>query len=176
MKGKVFWLLITVLGIVLVSASCGEPEVTSPYTHYMNEKYGYSLDYPSDWLLDTSAPDFVKVHPVEFETPLYSCCVAIRPWAHTIPIDVCATLHIKHVSQTLEDVTILASQEQSDKWDWLVRYTCTLMGHSLYAEDYFKNAEDFQYLIGLVYESDSMPTELRAILDSFQIIESNEKP
>jgi len=164
------WILLLGLLLVLIGSipSCSQPE--QGYTRYENTAYGYSLLYPSAWILDNSEPENVWLYPKE-DSPLIQVNININDIGHELPIESVVDIAIESLSEAelTDSFTLVSSQPLSNKWDWLweCTYLWTYSNLHLHELHYITNTDQFQYELLLAYETDTIPVELKSIADSF---------
>ena len=141
-------LLILVLGVLLLGA-CGSPttappaeEVSTNWATYRNPTYGYTIDYPRDWDLDTSeAPEDVSIYPPT--TAL--AAVTIMVFEGSLPIDTRTGLFQDSYLASWENSKVISSRSLEGKWQWIIEFTYTFEGVHLRGEAYFGETLDYQY-------------------------------
>ena len=141
------------------------------YCHYVNTEYGYSLDYPPGWALDTSRTDMVLIGG---NPP--SCIVSVFD-SSGLPLALKAQQWLRSLAQheAIANLAILSSQRLPGKWDWVSEYTYMMKlpgaSREIYEQCYLKEAKGYLYKVLLQDNSTrSWHNELQTILDSFQII------
>jgi len=163
--------LLLLLGVILLlsslAAACGEPQKTSHYSHYVNEEYGYGLDYPSNWNVDASEAHLVFIDPPISCSQLLRVTIAAFDSESDVPIDITIRQWVEVLAGTWENFILLSSQPLEDNWDWLVEYTYNIDGLRVRSQNYIKQTNHFGYIVDLTYESDSVPVEMQDILESF---------
>ncbi|MFC2016653.1 PsbP-related protein [Chloroflexota bacterium] len=163
--------------IILVLAS-GWLSGCSATTTYQNDQHDYTIDYPSNWVLEASDSKQVFIHPHETEFLYRNVSIKISDPEPLLSIEeevmsVINTYSMPDCACTI--FQIVSSKALENNWDWLLEYIFIKddpdAGLNLQGQDYFKKTDDFLYVISLTWEleSDSIPTELKTIVDSFQI-------
>ena len=136
-------------------ASVRDSEVDAGYLRYESDEYDYYIEYPSDWILDTTEPDLVDLRPAMPE-----CFVAMSVVVHEgeetglPPIEEIATGYLEAASWVVETLTVEHSgQPESSKWDWLVIYSYPLESIEVTEAVYFKLVSDTRYQFHLSWET-----------------------
>lgn len=164
-----------------------EPSLTPSipeYVHYGNEEFGFSFDYPEDWLLEKVNPDGmgietgIGIKPAdsehnEIQIAVYDGYPMIGSFGESF--------FAQSQRDSLEqffgqlgagDLNILVNERVKGMWDWQVSFTVTLddtpiQGGVFTKEKYINDDECTVY--GLFYlHSDDWPEGLK-VIDSFTI-------
>lgn len=180
-RGKCFLFLLSglILVVIIAFVACGQREVeeadrggatSTDYIHYLNEEHGYSLDYPSNWVLDSSDARSVLITPVD--SPMHQN-LTVFVWASE-SLEDSVNFALTTARQTLGDFTLLSSEPLDDTWDWFLGGTyIDSEFREVHYQQYLKATNNFQYTIIAFYELDSTPVEMQRIIDSFSVIASS---
>jgi hypothetical protein len=124
-------LIIMAAGILLLGACNGG---SVELTHYVNEQYGYSIDYPSDWLLEELSDNETGVMPPNANYNQIQ--ISSFPGEPTLDLmeDEAIRSTNESVLQLLADqlealeMEITVNERSEEQWDWVVEFTISLQG------------------------------------------------
>lgn len=169
---------IVFLILFLVGAGPWAPqtgfEELNGLVRYTNGELGYSIDFPSDWVLEPIGEQEIAVGP---EAPEYNYIqVGVyegEPIIGTLPDSIVAATTAATVEAALElmgatDVQIGENGPVVGKWDWLVTYSATYEDTFLEGQLAVIEVESTDYILVLMRETD-WPEGYNA-LESFQLI------
>ena len=167
-KRRAYAFLLLGLGLLLAgpTAGCRQAE----YVHYSNDQYGYALDYPSNWVLDSSDVARVTISTPGL-SPFLAATVTVDDSPRPLPSEA-SDVQPATWENTGFDFDILSSGPYDGYWDWLVEYTFHLSCGTLRTQEYIKNTNCFGFVVGLTCESHPPPAEMEDILDSFALARS----
>jgi len=141
--------IVLLLGAILFAcvascfgAACSKPEAN--WATYHNPKYGYTIDYPRDWDLETSeAPQSISIwHPTAFAVISIS---VVEGW---LPIHTRITGFQEIFFAGLENSKVISSRSLEGKWQWAIEYTYTLQGVHLRGKAYFGETSNYIFKVG----------------------------
>ncbi len=168
--------LFLTIGLMLILTGpivgCSGAEESS--IRYVNEEYGYSIQYPRGWVLDKSDPTAIYVYP---ENEKYNQ-INIHA-SHGEPVrDVFSESEFALLNKVWlqsrlaalggSDLKVIVNEPMSGKWDWIVRYTFILEGTLLQGVWVLKETSSTAYDLGLI-RSSQWP-EGQQVMDSFEIV------
>ena len=141
MRNEPRYSVLLIVGLVFLLASsvisCGQTET---WTTYHNPKYGYTIDYPRDWYLDTSeAPEKVFIGCPSGD-------ISISVYDTRLPIEDRTRLFLAVLSLQ-EDNKVISNHSLDDKWEWVIEYTYRFEGEQGSGKAYFGETSDYQFVL-----------------------------
>ena len=169
-------LALLVIVVILAAIGCGgEGQAPTPeLTTYVNSDFGYSFDYPSNWILEASDSEKVFVWtPQEFATTAM-VFIHVSDVSMTIPLERCVEEWPTSVHTKPKELNIISSKPKENGWDWFLEYLIVENnGDKKYIETYFERIDSHLYLIETLRVSATKLPELKSIVDSFNIESEN---
>ena len=162
-------LIIMAIGILLLGACNGSG---GELTHYVNEQYGYSIDYPSDWLLEELSDNETGVMPPDAHYNQIQ--ISSFPGEPTLDLmeDSAIRTSNEAVLQMLADqlsatdMELTVNERSEEQWDWVVEFTMTLPGDvTLEGGLLIKETSTITYNIFYIQSADW--PEGQEVIDSF---------
>ncbi len=114
---KIVLLLSAILFVCVAScfgAACSKPEAN--WATYHNPKYGYTIDYPRDWDLDTSR----EPQEISISLPTTFAVVHISVIEGWLPIDTIITGFQEVWLSGCENSKVISSRSLESKWQWAI--------------------------------------------------------
>lgn len=162
-------LLIMVIGVFLLGA-CG-----SPITHYVSEEFGYSIDYPKDWIMEEldenktgvmpgdGSYNQIQIHSRVGEPVIASTSESM--FAITQESD------LQLLAETLgsTDLYITTNEPASGQWDWEVVFNLTYEDTQLQGGLFIKETETITYTVFYLQSTDWL--EGQEVINSFSLTE-----
>jgi hypothetical protein len=147
-----------------------EPTPTSGFssTTYENDTYGYSISYPSDWMVDVRS-----IHLTQFNPPYpYFGGISIMMYEATdLPIEEQVQIWAEVMRDLFNNFTILDSRERQGMWDWYVAINYNWNDIEFHGEAYYKCTEDGLYQIETHFEKEDYDVyPLSEIVDTFRLL------
>jgi len=157
------------IGILLLGACNGSG---GELTHYVNEQYGYSIDYPSDWLLEDLSDNETGVMPPNAHYNQIQ--ISSFPGEPTLDLmdDEAIRSTNEAVLQLLADqlevleMEITVNERSEERWDWVVEFTMNLQeGSTLEGGLLIKETPTVTYNVFYIQSADW--PEGQEVIDSF---------
>jgi len=127
-KPKLYSILILGLVFLLASSVIGCNQ-TETWTTYHNPTYGYTIDYPQSWDLDTSdAPNVVLIYSPLWCIDCPVCNIGIVAYEGFLSIDERKNVVLDVLYDNYKDVEVITSHGLDGKWEWVIEYTLTFEG------------------------------------------------
>jgi hypothetical protein len=166
-------LLILAIGILLLGA-CGGNGIT----HYVNEEFGYSLDYPKDWVMEELDEYKIGVMPggggynqIQIDSYVGEPLISSTPESMVASVYE-ADLQMLADSLVSPDLNISVNEPASGKWDWMAAFTMTSEDTPLQGGLFVKETETITYTIFYIQSTDW--PEGQEVIDSFSLTEITE--
>lgn len=162
-------LLILASGILLLGA-CGGPTTT----HYVNEEFGYSIDYPKGWLLEELNPNEIGIRPTDSKyDQIQIGAFPGEPVIGLLSESWVAAITEAALQQFLDilggtNLNVFINEPASGKWDWVASFTAIYQGTPLQGSFFVKETESMAYTLTLIQSTDW--PEGSKVLDSFRLI------
>lgn len=163
-------LLILALGVVLLGACSA-----NPIKHYVNEEFGYSIDYPKDWILEEFNPNEIGIMPKDSDyNQIQIGAFHGEPMIGSLSESLVATSTEVSLQQSFDmlggtNLNIIVNEPASGKWDWVVTFTVIYEDTQLRGGEYIKEIESTTYTIFYVQNGDW--SEGWEVIDSFSLSE-----
>ena len=165
-------LSILVVAILLLGA-CGAPG--TQLVHYVNEEFGFSIDYPEGWLLESLSPIQIRIEPGDSEyNEIHVITFPAEAEISSIPASVFAVQVEEGLEQFLKesgasDMTIFINEPSSGKWDWEVHFAALYGDTSVKGQLLMKGTKSTYYALAVIHRF-SWPEGLD-VINSFRLIE-----
>jgi hypothetical protein len=164
---KVMLLPLLVIGVLLLSA-CGAPATTQPaeaptepqFVHYVNEEFGYSIDYPKGWLLEELNPNEIGIKPKDSEyNQVQIGAYAGEPIIGSLPESWVAAANEAGLQQFFDvlgasNLNVFINEPASGKWDWVVSFTVIYEDTPLQGGQFIKETKSVSYTLFFIQRSD----------------------
>ena len=166
-------LSVLVIGILLLSA-CGTPSETQ-LVHYENKEFGYSVDYPKDWILDELNPNEIGIMPRDSEyNQIQIGAFHGEPMIGSLSESWVADLTEAGLQQFFEtlggtNLNVFINEPASGKWDWVAAFTVTYENTPLQGSFLMKETETISYTLMLIQCLDW--PEGQEVINSFRLTE-----
>lgn len=149
MKNKPRLYSILLLGLVFLLASsvigCSQSET---WTTYHSPTYGYTIDYPQNWDLDTSdALDIVSINSPPWCLDCPVCNINIVGYEDFLSIDERKNRILLSFSDTYQDFKVISSHSLDGKYEWVIEFTFTVLGTKGRGEAYTGETSDYQFIL-----------------------------
>lgn len=172
-KGQLFLFvgLISLLASSLIG--CSGAEETK--VRYVNEQYGYSIEYPRGWVLDESDPAAVYLSPKNEKYNQINIHASHgEPVLDLLSKSQFTLLNKAWLQSRLAalgggDLKVSVNEPTLGKWDWTVRYTFSLQGKLLRGVWVLRETSSTAYDLGII-ESSEWP-EGHEVMDSFEVLD-----
>lgn len=163
-------LLIVLVTSVLLLGACGGAN-----THYVNEEFGYSIDYPQDWFLEEISPTKIGIRT---GTSAYNQ-IQIEAFAggpaSTLMSD--AVLAVEYENRLWQsfstiggtELNVSVNERATGQWDWVVVFTVIYEGALLQGWEFIKETESITYTIFFIQSADW--PEGQEVVDSFSLVQ-----
>jgi hypothetical protein len=161
-------LIILAIGVLLLGACNG---AGGELTQYVNEHYGYSIDYPSDWLLEDLSDNETGVMPTDAN---YNQ-IQISSFPGEPSLDLMEDSAIRSTNEAVlqmladqlsaTDMEITVNERAEEQWDWVVEFTMTLQDFTLEGGLLIKETPTITYNIFYIQSADW--PEGQEVIDSF---------
>ncbi len=175
-------LMILVIGVLMLSA-CGSPNTDSSpeapnqpgFTHYVNADYGFSVDYPTDWIFEEVDPGTIGIKPEEssYNQIMISANVGglAPPSTPEIMISVSTEASLRQFFEALgfTELTIITNEPATEKWDWVMTFTIVYEDIPLQGGQFIKETGSIYYTV-LFLQNTDWP-EGQEVIDSFSLTE-----
>ncbi len=157
--------------------ACGSPNTDSSpeFTHYVNAEFGFSVDYPTDWILEEVDLGKIGIKPEEsaYNQIMISAYVGSPAFASS-PEFMISTSNEASLRQFFEalgftDLTILVNEPASEKWDWVMTFTVFYEDIPLQGGQFIKETESVYYTLFFLQNTDW--PEGQEVIDSFSLTE-----
>lgn len=168
MRNKPRLCLILLVGVVFLLASsvvgCSQTET---WTTYRNPTYGYTIDYPQNWDLDTSdAPDMVFI-----DSPLWCidcsiCNIGIIAYEGSLSIDERKNVVLLTYSSGYPDFKVISSHSLDGKYEWVIEFTDTLLGIKGRGKAYIGETSHYQFVVSFEGDAEDY-SECEEIIETF---------
>jgi len=142
--------VIIVTGIVLINLRPWHRSVTTEWTSYRNPVYGYSIEYPVNWVLNDGNPSNVEIYNEEHsgEEPIL-INIFVNDWP--IPFAQKVDYFVDDfVHQSAHENVEILSSEPADKWDWVISYRFYSDTWPTQARAYFLQTENYTFTIHML--------------------------
>jgi hypothetical protein len=160
-------LFIMAIGILLLGACGGGATLT----HYVNQEYGYSIDYPSDWLREDLADNEVGIKPADAPyNQIQITAFPGQPIIGTLPDETIASSNESSLQALAKDLgatdlEITVNQRAEGKWDWEVNFSLTSEGTPLQGGLFILETPTVSFTVFFI-QSEEWP-EGQEVIDSF---------
>jgi len=118
---------------------------------YTNETWGYSIDYPSDWVVTEIDANRTYITA----PPPYTGQISIEVMENVgLPIEGEVQILLEALSVAWAKLTVLQSDEMQGDWDCYLEYDSTRLGtgEQFHGELYLKVTDGHVYTVGTVFE------------------------
>jgi hypothetical protein len=162
-------LIILVTGVILLGA-CGGPN-----KHYVNEEFGYSIDYPKGWLQEEISSTRIGIKPEDstynqIQIDAYTGAPASASTADVfLAITYEADLQQALSTFGCTDLNISINERTTGKWDWMIFFTVIYEGTPLDGGEFIKETESITYTIFFIQSADW--PEGQEVIDSFSLVQ-----
>jgi len=158
---------------VVISVTSVPPTPSSPssFVPYRSDAYGYAINHPSDWGLDTEKLDAVRMYPPPPSMSSISILVA-EGVEGSLPAEQLAQIFVELMTEAYSpSFTVLDSKQIEGMWDWYVSCEYESFGTEFYAEVYYKSTEQYMYVVFCDLEKEDYEAyPLSDILDTFTLL------
>jgi hypothetical protein len=161
---------ILVIGILLLSA-CGAPTTV----HYVNEEFGFSVDYPKGWILEEINPNEIGIMPRDSDyNQIQIGAFPGEPIMGSLPESQVAALTEAMIQQFFDmmggtNLNVFINEPASGKWDWTASFTVIYEDTPLQGVFLIKETETISYTLTLIQCLDW--PEGQEVLNSFSLTE-----
>jgi len=170
------------MGVLLLSA-CGSPNTESSteapnqpqFTHYANEEFGFSVDYPTGWILEEVDLDKIGIKPEEsaYNQIMISAHIG-KPTIASMPEVMIAVANEASLQQFFDalgftDLNVSVNEPASGKWDWVVAFTVIYEDIPLQGGQFIKETESISYTLFFTQCMDW--PEGQEVINSFSLTE-----
>jgi hypothetical protein len=172
---------ILIIGVLLLGA-CGAPSTPSDeaptqpqFTHYVNKEFGFSVNYPKDWILEELNPNEIGIKPEDSEYNQVQIGAYIgEPIIASMPESWVAASTEAGLQQFFDmlggtNLNIFVNEPASGKWDWVVAFTVIYEDTSLQGGQFIKETESISYTLFFIHCMDW--PEGQEVINSFRLIE-----
>jgi hypothetical protein len=162
--------MILVVGILSLGA-CG-----SQTTHYVSEEFGYSVDYPKDWIVEELSSTSIGIKPAyNAFNQIQIFAYAGQPLASSMSDLLIIEMYDANLRQSLNasgytDIDIPVNTGGEDKWDWEIAFTATYEGFPIQGGEFIKETESMTYTVFYIQSGDWL--EGQEVMDSFSLTEN----
>lgn len=156
------------------------PEPGPEYVHYVNEEFGFSIDYPEDWLLEEVNPNEVGIRPKDSKyNQIQIGAYEAQPIIGVYEESFVAASHKASLQQFFDmlgasDLDVLVNEPASGMWDWVVSFTVIYEDIPIQGGEFIKEhhiTEDECLVYSLFYmQSTDWPEGIK-VIDSFRVID-----
>jgi len=150
MRNKPWYSVLLIVGLVFLLASsvigCSQSETqTETWTTYHSPTYGYTIDYPQNFDLDTSdAPDTVFIDPPG-GTDCLLCGMVIHGYEDFTSIDDRKNAILLSLPDAWPDCEVISSHALDGKYEWVIEFTFTLPSGKGRGKAYTGETSDYQF-------------------------------
>lgn len=160
-------LMIMVIGILLLGAC------VNPNKHYVNEEFGYSIDYPKDWIMEELSSNSIGIKPTDSAfNQIQIFAYAGQSLAGSMPDLMLVEMYDADLRQSLgasgyTDIDIPVNTRGADKWDWEIAFTAIYEDIPLQGGEFIKETESMTYAVFYIRSGNWL--EGQAVMDSFSL-------
>lgn len=154
MKNKPRLYSILLLGLVLLLASsvigCSQSET---WTTYHNPTYGYTIDYPQNWDLDTSdALAIVSINSPTWCLDCPVCNIEIVAYEDFLSLDERKNrilYTVRAIYGDFEDFEVISSHALDGKYEWVIEFifTYTAVDTRCRGKAYTGETSDYRFIL-----------------------------
>jgi hypothetical protein len=161
-----------IVGVWLLGA-CGSSG--NDTYHYVNNEFGYSIDCPADWNIETLGPTRIGIGTAEGGYNQIQIDAAVGASLITSMSDQqAAETCSENVRQAFNalgatDISIPVNKRGTDKWSWELAFTVTYEDTPLQGGEFILETETTTYTIFYLYSA-AWPEGME-VIDSFSPIE-----
>jgi len=159
MRNKPKLYLILLVGLVFLLASsvigCSQSETqTETWTTYHSPTYGYTIDYPQNWDLDTSeAPNRVFIDSPLWCTDCPICSISILARESSLSIDEWKNVVLLTYSSSFPDFEVISSHSLDGKYEWVIEFTFTLADTEGIGKSYIGETSHYQFVVRFIADA-----------------------
>jgi len=137
----------TIIGCNFLAPS-SPPQLTMDT--YINDAYGYSISYPSNWLAGDNSKKEVYILANDPDQAYVAIAVLENV---TLPMPEIAQRWLVAVTQSQDNVAIIDSAKMEGLWDWYLSYDyVSQWNEDFHAEIFFKQVGTRTYRVDLIGE------------------------
>jgi hypothetical protein len=167
----VILVLIAILLAIGGAVSCGE----SSQKQYVNSKFGYSIEYPSNWIREELNPNEIGIKPQDNK---YNQ-IQIGAWHGVTGIDRLSDAWVTNLTDASlkqflnalggKDINIFINERATGNWDWLAMFAFTFEDTPLQGAQMIKETDDTTYVLTILQCLDW--PEGGEVIKTFKLIE-----
>jgi len=161
--------------VITVTAASPPPPSSPSFDTYTNYMWGYTINYPNDWDVDSAEPERTVIAP---PPPYIGMVTIIADERSSLPIRDRVQIWLEAGAEHWDSFTVLESREVEGMWDWYASYNYYWAEYDkeFHGEMYFKDTAQYSYELSIDFEkADYDVYPLSEIAETFTLLEEEEK-